>query len=339
MPGASAYTEVTTIRIGSFNVGVDQNMLTGRGAQQHLDKIEEIIATCAEDKDLQIMNMCEVGGHRLGFTAANINVLDMNIFRGTSAFSVSVDSNYLTAWGFNVVAPQRDVTSMGTSKRFELTSRTGESMLIVHAFQESLAVRIILGNLHIRIPNAKKVTTPHKQSIVIKALRKLESETEIDSSALPVVLVLVGDCNLSLEAAKKAIQPMQPNEATWRTEWQVHTTTAALSGDLIFTKGAKAESFDLPFGPSHRDWGVRKDSHDAIAIELKVKAEAEPEPPSRTNRMCSDQTDGDGCQPGDASQFAAASQAVVCETQSQPRFTKLNLPVTDNPARPRDAFM
>ena len=54
-------------------------MLTGRGAQQHLDKIEEIIATCAEDKDLQIMNMCEVGGHRLGFTAANINVLDMNV--------------------------------------------------------------------------------------------------------------------------------------------------------------------------------------------------------------------------------------------------------------------
>ena len=120
---------------------------------------------------------------------------------------------------------------------------------------------------------------------------------------------------------------------------------------------------ELAFGRTmHRDRGVWNDCHDAIGIELRVKAEAEPEPASKRNRMCSDQSDDDACQPGDAPQLARASQPgdapqlarasqpVVCETQSQPQFANVNLPVIDtlkgdvaqpfatHPGRSRDAF-
>ena len=81
----------------------------------------------------------------------------------------------------------------------------------------------------------------------------------------------------------------------------------------MFVKGAHARSFDLPFGKSHRDRGVRRDSHDAIGIELRVMVEAEPEPSSKRNRT------GDAPQPvqpgvdagqlGDASQLAHAAKA------------------------------
>ena len=64
----------------------------------------------------------------------------------------------------------------------------------------------------------------------------------------------------------------------------MHTTTAARSGDLIFFKGAHAKSFDLPFGFSHRDRGIRHDTHDAISIELRVKVESEATPSFKRNR-------------------------------------------------------
>ena len=96
MSGAS---RVLDIHIGSFNIGIHQSMLTCSGAQGYLDQTERIIATCAKVGQLDIMNLCELGGHREGFAAANINEADMGIFRGTAAASVCVDSNYLTAWG------------------------------------------------------------------------------------------------------------------------------------------------------------------------------------------------------------------------------------------------
>ena len=99
---------------------------------------------------------------------------------------------------------------------------------------------------------------------------------------------------------------MQPKVPDWRTVWHVHATTAELSGDLIFVKGAHAKSFDLPFGKSHRDRGVRNDDHDAIGIELRVIVESEPEPSSKRVRFAPEPArDDDGaCQLGGAPQPA-----------------------------------
>ena len=72
-------------RIGSFNVGAGQDMLTGKKTKQYVRKIERIITTCVQDAGLHIMNMCELGGHLQGFNAAGISALDMKIFQGTAA--------------------------------------------------------------------------------------------------------------------------------------------------------------------------------------------------------------------------------------------------------------
>ena len=88
---------VCMFRIGSFNLGIDQNMLTGRRKAQYMLKVEEIITTCVQEAGLHIMNTCEFGGHPQGLSAAGLDALDMKIFQGPAAPSVSVNSNDLIA--------------------------------------------------------------------------------------------------------------------------------------------------------------------------------------------------------------------------------------------------
>ena len=295
MSGASSaghWAQVTDIHIGSFNIGIHQSMLTCSGAQGYLDQTERIIATCAKVGQLDIMNLCELGGHREGFAAANINEADMGIFRGTAAASVCVDSNYLTAWGFDAdTTPILGVRATRPSKTFWLTSKVCEPELIVHAFEKGVRLRLILGNLHIRVPHEKKVKTGQKQKIVTEALRQLENEALVDSATQPVVLVLVGDCNLVKEKAEEATQPLQPEVDDWQSVWHVHCTKAGKGGDLIFVKGAHARSFELPFGVSHKDRGPRNDNHDAIGIKLRVLTESNLEPAPKRNRTHSGQSE------------------------------------------------
>ena len=294
MSGASStglWAPVTDIHIGSFNIGIHQDMLTCKGTQGYLDQTEYIIAKCAKDGQLDIMNLCELGGHRLGFAAAGIDETDMEIFRGTSAASVIVNSNYLTAWGFDADTAQFGVTAIRPSQIIWLTSQLCQPELIVHAFTKGVGVRLILGNLHIRIPQKKKVRTNHKQKIVAEALRQLENEALQDGDAQKIILVLVGDCNLVKADAEEATQPLQPEVDNFETVWHVHRTEAGKSGDLIFVRGGYARSFELPFGVSHEDRGPRNDNHDAIGIKLRVLTESNLEPAPKRNRTHSGQSE------------------------------------------------
>ncbi len=131
----------------------------------------------------------------------------------------------------------------------------------------------------------------------------MEEISPTDSATQPVVQVLVGDCNLTLEIADEAVQPMQPPVmGKWNTVWTVHTTGAGQSGDVIFVKGAHAESFDLPFGYSHEDRGIRNDS----GIELRVKVKSSIQPGASTNDdRQSARDEEDASQSSDASQLAS----------------------------------
>ena len=288
MAGISDGT-VSMFRIGSFNVGIHQDMLTGTHKRKSMRKVERVITTCVTDVGLHIMNLCGLGGHRQGLSAANISALDMKIFQGTEEYqgspSVSINSNYLTSWGFDADTTQFGIKATRPSKTYWLSSDICEPELVVHSFENGVGVILILGNLHVRTPHEVNVSTKLKQRILTEALETLESEVPFDSTTQPVVLVLVGDCNLLKEAAEEATQPLQPEKPDWRTVWHVHTTKAAKGGDLIFVKGAHARSFDLPSGFSHSDCGLTNDDHDAIGIELRVMAEAEPEPPSKRSRL------------------------------------------------------
>ena len=101
-PGdASQEQGVCRIRIGSFNVGMQQDMLEGKAAEKHLKKIEHIITTCVTDMALDIMNLCEFGCHKQGLAACRppINPHEMGMFAPSTSPrpSVNVSNNYLTA--------------------------------------------------------------------------------------------------------------------------------------------------------------------------------------------------------------------------------------------------
>ena len=121
-----------------------------------VDYTERIIKECVAKGRLQVMNLCELGGHRQGLEAANINPLDMKIFTGPAAPYVSIEANYLTAWRFSHDAPHYDVRSTCPYKVIALSSPICEPDLIVHTFESSIGVRLIQGNLHIRIPHKRK---------------------------------------------------------------------------------------------------------------------------------------------------------------------------------------
>ena len=76
-----------------YTAGVDQEMLTSsRNVRKHMHNVEKVIKTCVQDEGLHIMNLCELGGHRQGLSAAGIY-----IFEGPTPAAVSVNKNYLTA--------------------------------------------------------------------------------------------------------------------------------------------------------------------------------------------------------------------------------------------------
>ena len=58
----------------------------------------------------------------------------MNIFQGPAAASVSIDSNYLTAWGLDAYTIQFDVRAANPSKTYRLNSEACEPELVVHRF-------------------------------------------------------------------------------------------------------------------------------------------------------------------------------------------------------------
>ena len=88
------------------------------------------------------------------------------------------------------------------SKIHWLNSEICGPELVVHSFVVGAGVILIQGNLHIRVPHEARVSRNLRSRIVKEALKTLETEAPNDSAAQPVVLVLVGDCNLLPEQAE-----------------------------------------------------------------------------------------------------------------------------------------
>jgi len=260
------------VRIGSFNVGMAQKMLTSKKTGKHMEKVQEILATCVQDAGLHVFSFCELGGHRQGLEAASIDYRHLRMFKEGVGPKASVDENYMTAWNFgtdDTDASQLSVFPIYRPTRHTLGQDAAGPQLVVHMFTVGTDTCLIHGNLHIPGPTGMVST---RTRIVEKALKRLEATALSHSKRLEATaFVLVGDCNLSREQGEEAVQSLQPAENdNWSKVWHVHTTTAAKSGDILFVKGAHAAAFDLPFGVSHRDRGVRSGCHDAIGVELRI---------------------------------------------------------------------
>ena len=103
--------DVLTMRLASFNVGVTQDSLVGRNARRVMASLDRVSATCVHDGSLDILSMCEVGGHREGLTTAAINATDLAVL-GQGPAQCSNTQNYLSLRNFRADASQPDVQQL-----------------------------------------------------------------------------------------------------------------------------------------------------------------------------------------------------------------------------------
>ena len=275
--------EVLSLRLGTFNAGVDQAMLSSkRGPQKVAAGLERIISTCVQEGMLDVFCMCEVGGRKAGLKCAAIHAEQMTVFSGGA--QVRVTQNYLTSWEFRAVASQRSVQLLCEPFVLELTSTKCQPQLVVSMFNVHDKAVLVLGNLHIRTPQGTTVTRATRKRTVGETLQHLETNAankeHLGGSQQPIVYVLVGDCNLEKDEGEEATQPLQQHEGAWSDDWHVHGTQAQKGGDILFVKGAHASLFELPVGVSHSDRGIRHDNHDAFGVELRLFAKNARQPDS-----------------------------------------------------------
>ena len=149
---------------------------------------------------------------------------------------------------------------MGEPEVVELGSYKVEPQLVIMVFTIAAAKHrdkhglLISGNLHIRTPRDHKPTIKQKKAITKAALRALEQRAwtaSSDASQLTVpVMVLTGDVNMDKGACDTIVQK-KAGEPSVATQWQVLTSIAELSGDVLFIKGAFGEAFVVSLGDSY----------------------------------------------------------------------------------------
>ena len=87
------------VSVGSFNFGMDQQMLQGNPFQKrHRRNFARVIAKMVEEGDVDIVFGCEVGGHREGCRGAMINVKDI-VEEPFGKSSVAEVGNYIAVYG------------------------------------------------------------------------------------------------------------------------------------------------------------------------------------------------------------------------------------------------
>jgi len=75
--------------------------------------------------------------------------------------------------------------------------------------------------------------------------------------------------NLDKSACDTIVQK-QAGDPSVATQWQVMTSNAALSGDVLFIKGAFGEALNVSVGASYEDRGIRRDCHDFFGVTLSI---------------------------------------------------------------------
>ena len=215
---AKTCSGVVKMRLGNFNAGVMQNQfLTTRALNKVIEHLDRIIHKCVHVGGLDMMTMCEIGGHLKGMRAAGISAGDLPVLRQGS-IKYSNLQNYLSCWNFKADASQPGLQQLRSPQvhRLSASSRC-DPQLDVQVFSYSEQAKLVQGNLHIRVPNNHpSPTILTRKRIVGQALRilvaeaKLEKERANADASQPVVCVLLGDTNLLKSEGEEAVQPLQP---------------------------------------------------------------------------------------------------------------------------------
>ena len=269
------------VNLGCFNCGMQQDMIPNK---RHTDSLKRVIAKGVHEQDLHLLTLCEVGGHKQGLPSLCAQDLVNDVLR--PHYQALSCQAYMTTW--QATTEQADETGVSLTLLAEpqvvqLSSPALQPQLVIMVFAVSAVGHpqkhglIISGNLHIRTPSGtKSPTLATRKRITNEALEALEATSRrqkaaSSSASQPTepVIVLTGDVNLDKNICDSIVQK-EAGELSVHTQWQVMTSNAELSGDVLFIKGACGETFDVTVGKSYDDRGMRNDIHDFFGIALQI---------------------------------------------------------------------
>ena len=268
--GGASETVGVQVRVGTFNVGIYQNML---GDEKHRRNISHIMAQGFAEGDLNLLNFSGVGEDRKGLEAVPIR--PAALIHGALAageYDAASLQAYMNVWE-TAGATQPGGVSLQQARKptvVELNCSGFQSELAIFEFFVTAQAHpgmigcLLHGLLHIRIPHGNKVNDSIKRRLTKQALRKLENRA--NSAALqPTVCVLTGDVNLNQQSAYTVVQP-EVGQTNVEEHWHTQTARAALPGVVL----------PASIGCSYPGTGIRGNRHDFFGFELSVALVKDP---------------------------------------------------------------
>ena len=225
--------QMTTMRVGNFNSGCMQSQLTGKNKTKVLGNVNKIICDSVQEARLHMMSLCELGGYKEGFQAAGICPRTLPVLNPKYGAKLSITQNYMTCWNFQSCATEADASQPGFKKLRDLgvfvLHHVTDPQLVIEVFSFNNQVKLIKGNLHIRIPTGVTVTRQARIRLTTQALNQMDlcakqeqdryndasQHSRCNDASQPIVLLLVGDTNLKRLGGEEAVQPIQAKDSTW----------------------------------------------------------------------------------------------------------------------------
>ena len=321
------------VRLGCFNSGITQGMLSGKQAVKHRRTFQRVICRGVDEQHLHMVTLCEVGNHREGLGAANLSAQTIVSKVFHNVFAATSEQAYMAMWQAQHVKGDPSsvcLTPVGEPTVVQMT--TGEAVcdaqLVIMTFTVDALVApdheglLISGQLHIRTPHATKAPSMNmRKEIAKEALNALDDTARTvgggTSQSTAPVLVLTGDPNLDLIHAEATVQ-LPAGHPSVQRQWQVLASGPARRGDLLFFKGATGAKFDVAIGRSYADRGCRNDDHDFFGVALGIPMSSKPPPgPKRQKAAASQKPQPKPALPNIIA--SGAAQPAVFEEQQQAR--------------------
>ena len=265
------------LRVAPFTFGFDQGMMTGRNARKHYNNFVRICAQLVEESDCDLLFACEVGGFRMGFRHAEIDL--WHLLRepfGDRVQFAEID-NYVAVWNFGAwnghggAAQPAQVSLHGCAERY--TIPMGIHQDVDAAITRFDVVTSDIGMCHVVVGNMHIVCGQSPPSILTRqrAVRLLRDRLDgyVFAPNIPVVRIMVGDNNLDSHQVREALQ----RETDTDPLWEVYPAPADRQGDHVAVTGAAARFWRIAVGASFRDRGMRNDCHDAVAVVITTRTE------------------------------------------------------------------
>ena len=264
------------LRVASFTFGFDQGMMTGRHARKHCNNFVRICAQLVEESDCDLLFACEVGGFRMGFRHAEIDL--WHLLREPFGDSVQVFEidNYVAVWNFgswNVggAAQPAQVSLHGCAERYTIPIAIGRDVdAAITQFDVVTSdigmCHVVVGNMQI-VCSGRRPPTIRTKKLAVRQLRDRLDDYVFEDPGIPVVRIMVGDNNLVSKDARWVLQPQTDAHPLWT----VYPAPADRQGDHVAVTGAAARFQSIAVGASFQDRGMRNDCHDAVAVVITTR--------------------------------------------------------------------